>query len=322
MSKFEAAVLHDYFVDRVVMVEDLGRLAETIKEKASEGGGGIHGILQKEIKGGNAVNVAYALARLGTRTFLVTHTDRAHERLLRTTFRGLRVELSVKRRDAGLTVALEGKTEKGRINVMLGHSGGAGDFPPSLLSRRDWDSIASSRIVCVLNWAANDHGTELLEALRSQLGSEHQVFLDPSDVIDRLKRYEKLLRLIRAKHLVDWISFNEYEAKATARLLGIRGEDLGELCVKVARELNLRVDIHTQLAAYTSTGSELTLSKTERVIPKRLTGAGDVWDAAAIHFYLEGKNESDRLALANAAARYYVSSGEPEAPTEEDLLAS
>jgi len=34
--------------------------------------------------------------------------------------------------------------------------------------------------------------------------------------------------------------------------------------------------------------------------PKRLTGAGDVWDAASIHFFLNGEVDADRLALANA----------------------
>jgi len=110
MSRFEVAVLHDYYVDRLVLIQEFDRLSDAISKKADEGGGGIHGVRQIEIRGGNAANLAYALGRLGTRTFLLTHSDPAHEPLLRDGFEGLPVVLKVKRREAGLTVAIEGMT--------------------------------------------------------------------------------------------------------------------------------------------------------------------------------------------------------------------
>ena len=84
--------------------------------------------------------------------------------------------------------------------------------------------------------------------------------------------------------------------------------------------MNLRVDIHTKNGSYTSTGSEVVRCGIGWVTPKRLTGAGDVWDAASIYFFLNGKSDVDRLALANAAAKYYVSAEEPEAPTRGEVL--
>src|SRR5713226_5073955 len=113
MSRFEVAVLHDYYGDRLVLIQEFGKLSDAISKKADEGGGGIHGVRQLEIRGGNAVNLAYALGRLGTRTFLLTHSDPAHEPLLRAGFKGLPVGLKVKKREAGLTVALEGIEEGG-----------------------------------------------------------------------------------------------------------------------------------------------------------------------------------------------------------------
>src|SRR3989475_10544031 len=148
MPPFEVAVLHDYYVDRLVLIEEFGKLSEAISKKAHEGGGGIHGVRQLEIRGGNAANLAYALGRLGTRTFLLTHSGPGHESLLRAGFKGLPVVLSVKKREAGLTVALEGMKGGGRTNVMLGHNWGAGEFPPALIDSDDWAALQESTIDC------------------------------------------------------------------------------------------------------------------------------------------------------------------------------
>ena len=320
MSRFEVAVLHDYYVDRLVLIQEFGKLSDAISRKAEEGGGGIHGIRQLEIRGGNAANLAYALGRLGTRTFLLTHSDPPHEPLLRAGFKGLDVVLSVKNRKAGLTVALEGMTDGAKTNVMLGHNGGAGEFPPTMIDSDDWAALTGSKIICSVNWAANRFGTELLVALRRRLGRKHQIFLDPADIRDRLGAYRKLLRAIMERNLVNWLSLNEAEARATGSLLAIRERDLGDLSRSIARKLNLRVDVHTKDGSYTSTGSEVVRCRIGWVTPKRLTGAGDVWDAASIHFFLNGKSDADRLALANAAAKYYVSAEEPEAPTLGEVL--
>src|SRR3989475_6181791 len=320
MSRFEVAVLHDYYVDRLVLIQEFGKLSDAISKKADEGGGGIHGVRQLEIRGGNAANLAYALGRLGTSTFLLTPSDPAHQPLLRAGFRGLDVVLSVKKREAGLTVALEGMKGGARTNVMLGHNRGAGEFPPSLIDRDDWAALKESKIVCSVNWAANRHGTELLMAVRRRLGRKHQIFLDPADMRERLEPYGELLRAMRERSLVDWLSLNEAEARATGSLLGIRKKELGDLSRRIARKLNLRVDIHTKDGSYTSTGSEVVRCGIGWVTPKRLTGAGDVWDAASIHFFLDGKGDAERLAFANAAAKYYVSAEEPEAPTRGEVL--
>ncbi|HEY6283625.1 MAG TPA: hypothetical protein VIW22_06850, partial [Nitrososphaerales archaeon] len=112
---FDVAVMHDFFVDRLVHTKSFAGMIGTLSEKAAAGGGGLHGVPQEEVRGGNAVNLAHALARLGLRTLLITHSDRTHEPLLRETFEGLRAEVRVKPAPAGLTVAFEEK-----VNVMMG----------------------------------------------------------------------------------------------------------------------------------------------------------------------------------------------------------
>ena len=311
---YDVAVMHDFFVDRLVHAGSLAELMGGVREKAAAGGGGIHGVPQEDIRGGNAVNMAHALARLGLRTLLITHSDGAHRGLLEGAFEGLRADLRVKPRAAGLTVALEEK-----VNVMLGDGGGAADFGPRLLDVGDWDALERSRVVCSVNWAANRRGTELLLALRKRLGKEKPIFMDPADFRDRLPQFRELLLRISKGGLVDWVSMNEGEAAESARLLGVGGSDLGETCRGLARRLRVVFDLHTARGSYSSEGTEVASARVSVLRAKRLTGAGDVWDAGAIYGRLRGMDEAQRLEFANRAARVYLGSASPLPPTLEQV---
>lgn len=301
MKPFEVAVMHDFFVDRLVHVRSLPGILALAKSKAREGGGSIHDITQGDAKGGNAVNLAHALAVLGARVLLITHSDREHVPLLLGAFEGLDAEVRVKPLPPGLTVAFEE-----RVNVMISHSGGAERFPPSLLTGEDWESLRRCHVVASVNWAVNRHGTELLLALRKRLGAGAALFFNPSDVRDRFERYAALTRRLQAKRLVDWISLNEFEAAATARALGFRTRVSGSLCSRISRAFDVRVDIHTEKVTFTSSRGRLSERRTGWVHPRRLTGAGDVWDAASIFASLRGMEDNERLEFANSAARLYV----------------
>ena len=309
--------MHDFFVDRLVHAGSLEGLLRRVSAKAAEGGGGIHGVRQSEVRGGNAVNLAHALAVLGLRVLLLTHTDPGNEALLRRTFDGLDVDLKVKPLKAGLTVALEGRT-----NVMLGDAGGAAAFGPDMLSRGDWDALRASKVVCSVNWAANRHGTELLKALRRKLGRSATIFVDPADFRDRAAEFGKLLGLIAKDHIVDWLSMNEREGVAAAELLQLNPRNLRETCRGVARELGIAFDLHTGSRAYSSGGDSVTVVPVARTRPRRLTGAGDVWDAAAIYGRMKGMAEVDRLNFANTAARLYIEGETQDPPSLEYVLSS
>ncbi len=308
--KFDVAVMHDFFVDRLVHVESLQEVTASVRRKAAASGGGIHGIAQEEVRGGNAVNLAHALARLGLRTLLITHSDPVHEPLLRSPFEGLKAEVRVKPLPAGLTVALEEK-----VNVMLGDGRGAADFGPSMLEEKDWEALEDSKVVCSVNWAANRRGTELLLALRSHLGRDKPIFLDPADFRDDLPGFMKLLRLVSTTGLVDWISTNEAEGIATGRAMGVRTERLAELCRGLALKLGVVYDLHAVRASYSSEGTRVAVAAVEKARSRRLTGAGDAWDAGAIYGRLAGMEEVARLNFANRAARLYLESDELLPPT-------
>ena len=309
-KRFDAAVMHDYYVDRLVHLDSFEGLSRAVTAKKAAGGGGIHGTSQEDVRGGNAVNLANALARLGLRTLLITHSDAPHEPLLREAFEGLDAEVRVKPLPAALTVAFEEK-----VNVMLGDEKGASDFGPSLLDESDWQALRSSRVVCSVNWASNRQGTRLLLALRRRLGREKTIFLDPADFRDNPRGFREVLRLIAEEQVVDWLSMNEPEAAAAAELLGVKGGPPNEICLKVARSLGVVFDLHGTRMSFSSEGTRVARAPAHRVKTASLTGAGDAWDAGAICGRLIGLDEAQRLRFANAAARLYLQSRNHLPPT-------
>ena len=68
-------VMHDFFLDRIIKLKSREGFIDTLTEKTKFGGGSIRGIPTVDIKGGNAVNIAYCLARLGVKVTLFTISD-------------------------------------------------------------------------------------------------------------------------------------------------------------------------------------------------------------------------------------------------------
>lgn len=313
---FDVAVMHDFFVDRLVHI-DSSRIARLVLAKSGEGGGGVHGIAQDEIRGGNAVNLAHALARLGLKTLLVTHSDSANEQLLLGTFEGLPAELRVKPLKAGMTVAFEG-----RVNVMLGDGGGAADFGPQLLDDEDWRAVGRAGVVCCVNWAANARGTELLLSIKKMLGQEKTVFFDPADFRDRIPEFRGLLRIIKGGHVADWVSMNEEESMAAAETIGLKAHGIAETCRLLAKELHVSFDLHSVRASYRSDGRHVVGVAVRKAKPKRLTGAGDIWDAGSIYGRLLGWDDRRTVLFANQAAKIYLESPTALPPTAGQVVGS
>ncbi|MBI3859274.1 MAG: carbohydrate kinase family protein [Thaumarchaeota archaeon] len=312
---FEVAVMHDFFIDRLVHVKKFDPLLRSVRKMARSGGGGMHAISQSEIRGGNAVNLAHALARLRVKTLLITHSDPAHEGMIRGAFEGLEAEVRVKPRPPGLTVAFEEKT-----NVMLGENGGAGSFGAEELDQSDWQSLKKTPIVCAVNWAANRKGTELVAGLRKRLGKRTTIFTDPADFRERLAEFKVYLDRVATEGLADWVSMNEEEASTTARLLKLGVSGPRDTCRALSRSLGVRFDLHARAGGCTSDGTRTFWSGARALNARRLTGAGDVWDAGAIYGSISGMPEEERMRFANAAAKLYVRSREAVGPTLPEVL--
>src|SRR5690349_24617885 len=116
-------VLNDIFLDRIIKIQNLDDLYKQILEK-SKLGGSIRGIPQTDLKGGNATNVAYALARLGCPVSLIAIADKVSANILRQTFSEFeKASLLIIDGRPGRTTSLEFNNDEATINIMISDLG-------------------------------------------------------------------------------------------------------------------------------------------------------------------------------------------------------
>lgn len=317
------AVMPDFFVDRIIRLESKEQLLDALEEKARSGGGSVRGVPTADIRGGNAVNVAYALARLGARVSLFTVADDVGAAMIRYAFSqfGDRAALRIASGRHGYTTAFEFPHEKSRVNVMVSDIGDNESFGPDRISSQEDQSILKNAdAVMVVNWASNRKGSELAEhAFKSSPSALH--FIDPADISTRSDEFRDML--FRLDKITDCLSINENECNHLAQALGLDAPlaasygagDVKSAARKIAESVGVTADLHTRIGSAWSNGREVEFVHAVKVEPRILTGAGDVWDAADVIGYLAGLEPKERLLFANAAASLYVrdAAGEPPA---------
>lgn len=317
------AVMPDFFIDRIIRLESKEKLFDALAEKAKRGGGSVRGVPTADVKGGNAVNVAYCLAKLGVRVTLFTVADEIGAGIIRQVFSqfGDRVTLRISAGKCGLTTAFEFPHEDTRVNVMMSDIGDNASFGPERIdSEADRALLKNADGVMVVNWASNQKGTELAEhAFRNSPSAFH--FIDPADVETRKKDFCNSLE--RLAGMTDCLSMNENECNSLADVLGL-GHVLGSAygadevrlaAKKLAEKIGISTDLHTKAGAAWSNGRESVFVHTIRVDAKNLTGAGDSWDAADMVGHLAGLDPQERLLFANCCASLYVRDTQGEPPT-------
>jgi ribokinase len=317
------AVMPDFFIDRIIRLESKEKLFDALAEKAKRGGGSVRGVPTADVKGGNAVNVAYCLAKLGVRVTLFTVADEIGAGIIRQAFSqfGDRVTLRISAGKCGLTTAFEFPHEDTRVNVMMSDIGDNASFGPERIdSEADRALLKNADGVMVVNWASNQKGTELAEhAFRNSPSAFH--FIDPADVETRKKDFCNSLEKLAG--MTDCLSMNENECNSLADVLGL-GHVLGSAygadevrlaAKKLAEKIGISTDLHTKAGAAWSNGRESVFVHTVRVDAKNLTGAGDSWDAADIVGHLAGLDPQERLLFANCCASLYVRDTQGEPPT-------
>jgi ribokinase len=317
------AVMPDFFIDRIIRLESKEKLFDALAEKAKRGGGSVRGVPTADVKGGNAVNVAYCLAKLGVRVTLFTVADEIGAGIIRQAFSqfGDRVTLRISAGKCGLTTAFEFPHEDTRVNVMMSDIGDNASFGPERIdSEADRALLKNADGVMVVNWASNQKGTELAEhAFRNSPSAFH--FIDPADVETRKKDFCNSLEKLAG--MTDCLSMNENECNSLADGLGL-GHVLGSAygadevrlaAKKLAEKIGISTDLHTKAGAAWSNGRESVFVHTIRVDAKNLTGAGDSWDAADIVGHLAGLDPQERLLFANCCASLYVRDTQGEPPT-------
>jgi ribokinase len=321
----------DFFLDRFVRINSVDELASMMKRKSRvSGGGSIRGIEQFETKGGNAVNLGYALARFGSKVSVITIADSTSEKLLRGLFHEYpSADVQVVRGKPGFTVAFEFKEGDRNVNVMVSDIGGVLEFGPEMLGTGQWKEISKSSVVCVVNWSANKKSNELCEAVFSSARrAKAKTFFDPADLAGETDRLAEFKRKVLDRNLVDVISLNENEARIIGKTLcnyslpaHCSQAELKKAVALLANRLGTTVDLHTKQISFSSSEGSVTSVRCHKVDQRIVTGAGDVWDAADLVGYQCRISAEDRLALANAAAGLYVSRDTAECPSMQEVLA-
>lgn len=317
-------VMPDFFVDRIIRLDAREKLVSALEEKARNGGGSVRGVPTADIRGGNAVNVAYALAKLGAKVTLFTVADEMGAAMIRQVFSqfGDRVTLRIAQGRHGCTTAFEFPHGDSRVNVMVSDTGDNTSFGPDRISSKDDQALLrNADAVMVVNWASNQKGTELAEhVFKSSPSALH--FIDPADIATRKEEFRDALFKLGA--VTDHLSINENECDQLASALGLdvrlgtasySPDDVKNAAAKIAESVGITTDLHTRIGSAWSNGKEAEFVHAIKVEPKILTGAGDVWDAADILGYIAGLDSRERLLFANAASSLYVreQSGEPPA---------
>ncbi|MCX8153821.1 MAG: carbohydrate kinase family protein [Candidatus Bathyarchaeota archaeon] len=329
-------VMPDYFQDRLIDIPfDVTHFTQLIANVANRKGGSIDGITQTDLRGGNAVNTASALAALGAEVVLIVCTSQIGFQRLKLSLGKCNIDLShVKIADkASLTTALELSARHGKSNVMLRDLGSLADFGPSNLSENDYRIIENADYVCIFNWAGTrQYGTQLAEAVfdRTKTKGKGKTYYDTADPTPNKEKIPELIQKVLKTAKVDILSLNENEAICYASLFSEEikrnKQNLGfeALAIKaagtLAEHLSARVDLHTTALAASIAKKKKIMVPALNVQTLRATGAGDAWNAGNIIGDAAGVSDECRLALANAVAAYYLTSPDGEHPTKQMLI--
>src|SRR5208337_316243 len=312
ISKFRVAVLPDFFFDRIISVPSLDELFHQTKLKAASGGGNLRGFAQTDIRGGNAANLAFALASLSVRTMLYCVGDEHAQTALANHPRNCRVKVIPGK--PGYTTALESSMKGKPVNVMISDVGDTGEFDGRRLDHNDIVGLKRSDCVALVNWSSNRRGNELATKVFGPGGRKGRLnFLDPADLSGAESRVKVLVKEVIEEGLVDVLSLNENETRIIAHVLSSRRlpwnykrNDLVRTSRMLREVLGITLDVHTPIGSISSTDAGETWVKTFGKIKGYVTGAGDVWDAGDILGHLLAFSPYERLRFANACAYLYV----------------
>jgi len=335
-EKRDVIVMPDFFYDRLISLDyDAEGFFSVIADITERKGGSIDGIEQIDIRGGNAINTASAIAALGVDVTPIVCTNKLGLQQINFFLGKYRVDLShVKMVEkASLTTALELKTENGKANIMLRDLGSLADFGPSDLTDRDYALIENADYVCLFNWAGTrKYGTALAETVfrRVKTKGKGKTYYDTADPTPNRDKIPELMRNVLKTSQVDVLSLNEnevicYAAMLTDEISGQHGKRrLDELAMEAARvlaeNLSARIDLHTTVFSATFTKKSEVVVPAFKVNALRATGAGDAWNAGNILADANDLSDECRLALANAVSACYLANPEGSHPTLRKLI--
>jgi sugar/nucleoside kinase (ribokinase family) len=335
-EEFNVVVMPDFFLDRLISLKsNIKRFSETLENVARRKGGCIDGIKQTELRGGNAINTASALAALDVRVVPMVCTSMLGLQIVKLFLEPLGVDLShIKTfKRLSITTALELESDNGKVNIMLRDIGALANFGYRHLDDDDFEAIEDADYICVFNWAGTRrYGTELAKTIfrHAKIKGKGKTYYDTADPTPNKEKIPELVKNVLRGKDVDILSVNENEAVLYASQLGneikklgkkLRFEELAKESARIlASRISARVDLHTTSFSATFTKKTETLAPAFEIPVLRATGAGDAWNAGNILGDAYGLSDDCRLTLANAVAAYYISNPSGMHPTREQLM--
>jgi len=333
--EFNVVIMPDFFLDRLVSLDwNVDAFSKNLETVTRNKGGSIDDIHQTDLRGGNAINTASALAALGVKVIPIVCTNKFGLQIIKFHLKPYKVDVSHVKisKEASITTAIELETEKGKVNVMLRNVGSLADFGPQYLDNGDFEAIEKADYICVFNWAGTKHfGTKLAKTVfhHAKTKGMGRTYCDTADPTPNKDNIPELVKDVLKGKDIDVLSVNENEAICYASQLSDEIEELKkhlpleetakESAKILASHLSARIDLHTTSFSATFT------KKCEMVIPTfevpvlRATGAGDAWNAGNILGDASELSDGSRLSLANAVAAYYVSDKSGTHPTRKQL---
>ena len=337
----QVTILPDFFVDRIIEVLDYPVFINDIRKKIIAGGGSMRGYSSVDIKGGNAVNMAYSLAKLGVRVELFTIADEIGSAILHSVFLPFKanVNLNITKGKHGLSTVFEFlNASSSPSNVMVSDVGDNDNFGPELIQSQKVQTILrSSDAVIMTNWASNLRGTDLLDyVFTNSPKSVH--FLDPADIEKRCFEFINVIK--NRSNLIDFLSINENEYNLIIEALksviefnestlltfdsSLYPKNINAFCESaklLSNFINLTVCIHTTKGSVLSNGHESLF--VESIVPSKIdivSGAGDSWDAGFIYGHLFGFTTTEKICFANLLSSLHVGNLFGDNPSLSEII--
>ena len=127
----KVVVMPDFFLDRLINLEWSPReFSDLVVEVTKRKGGSLDGILQVNLRGGNAINVASALASLGVKVTPIVCTSEFGLQQIKYSFQNIPIDTSYVKTygKASITTALEFSEQKQENQCYAPRFGGACGF--------------------------------------------------------------------------------------------------------------------------------------------------------------------------------------------------
>ncbi|MEM3442879.1 MAG: carbohydrate kinase family protein [Candidatus Bathyarchaeia archaeon] len=335
-KEINVVVMPDFFLDRLISLKwDIETFSKNLWKVTQRKGGSIDGIEQVNLRGGNAINTASALAALDVKVTPVVCTDFLGLQLLKFYLKSEKIDFShIKIFDkASITTAIEFEVESRRVNVMLRDVGALASFGPHHLNDDDFEAIGTADYVCVFNWAGTRRfGTELAKAVFRYVKAKGKgkTYYDTADPTPNRRKISRLIKEVLQSRYTNILSLNENEAVFYASYLtdevktwakSLSFEELAKESARIlAKHLSARVDLHTTSFSASFTKKGETIIPAFKVPVRTVTGAGDAWNAGNILGDAYELSDGCRLTLANAVAAYYISNPNKTHPTRRQLI--